>query len=223
MSIIVRDLSIAVPGRPGVISAKEYSRKLHGDSETSDIAVIAHPYGPLGGSQSDPVVTHLARHFAQRNTRAFTFDFSSPTSFTGRKECAQYLAVVLHALNSIGKVKTLFCCGYSYGTLCLPSQRSVMDSIGHEQRMNYILVSPLLAPVSTFLTFSLSDPYKHVIERPHLAIWGEHDNFTSSKRLKKAWQHDGIMVPAADHFWRQAECLSILTTHIDRFIDNATP
>lgn len=181
------------------------------------IAVVAHPYGPLGGTQDDSVVRYIATLLQTLDIAVLTFDFTRPTSWTGMSERMQYIEVVAYATGRFSSAQMVYCCGYSYGTLCLPSEEEVFEHSKRRMHTSYIAISPLLWPISTALTMSLADRYKHVRTARHLAIWGANDTFTSSKRLQKAW-NSGITVPNTDHFWRDTDSLESLKSSVMSFI-----
>lgn len=197
----------------GVLNGRLY----RGTDDSGTIAVVAHPYGPLGGSQQDPVVIQVAKTLQALNANVLTFDFVAPTSWTGKREQAQYLEVVGYALHRFPAATDVCCCGYSYGTLCLPSSEEIFSRCERRVEIVYIVISPLLWPVSTFLTMSRQDRYKHIRASTNLAIWGVNDNFTSSGRLKKIWTN-GHVIPDADHFWLTKSSSQSLTSVITAFV-----
>lgn len=191
-------------------------------SSCSSVAIVAHPYGPLGGSQNDPVVVALAQTLAKSGFLAITFNFGSPTSWRGLKERADYLTVLKFAIDKVLDIKKVVCCGYSYGTLCLPSLTEIR-SLYVSAIVGYVLISPLLPPVSTLLTLSTKDAYAHIRESTEkedstcLAIFGDSDQFTSKKRLNRAWQGHGRVVPGADHFWQGRGQIQALVGYVHEY------
>jgi pimeloyl-ACP methyl ester carboxylesterase len=99
----------------------------------------------------------------------------------------------------------------------------------------YLLVSPLLPPVATLtaLPFSSQDNSQHMKKlatNPTLAVYGEEDGFTSSKKLN-AWgieisksnpRFQGIEVDCAGHFWREPGVAQELVEHIGNWISTLT-
>ncbi|ORY86314.1 Alpha/Beta hydrolase protein [Protomyces lactucae-debilis] len=219
-----------------IIPSYETSRVLQGRlysssadiSSCTGVAVVAHPYGPLGGSHDDPVVVALAQALTQSCFLAATFNFGSPTSWRCSRERADYLAVLKFALDKVSYIKQVVCCGYSYGTLCLPPLMEIRTLCASESVVGYILVSPLLPPVSTLLTLSTKDAYTHIRESAErenstcLAIFGDCDQFTSHKRLDRAWQGHGRTVPGADHFWRGRGQIQSLVEYVHEYTDALT-
>ena len=83
---------------------------------------------------------------------------------------------------------------------------------------SYLLISPLLPPLSIFAARSLhsgtmGDYEKHLVGNPTLVIYGDSDFFTSQRKLRR-WTEDlkarprslfqFCEVDGADHFWREA-------------------
>jgi len=94
------------------------------------IAIIAHPYGPLGGTLHDPVVQHIAAVLVSHGFITATFNFrgcghsKGRTSWTGKAETGDYAAVSAWTLNfavelhdgAADRVEMMMA-GYSYGAL----------------------------------------------------------------------------------------------------------
>lgn len=80
---------------------------------------------------------------------------------------------------------------------------------------HYLLISPLLPPISTFATFfsrRMPSSENKLVQHPTLAVYGDDDFFTSQKKLRR-WA-EGLKakpgsrfqfheVPRAGHFWRE--------------------
>jgi len=94
------------------------------------IAIIAHPYGPLGGTRHDPVVQHISAVLVAHGFIASTFNFrgcghsKGRTSWTGKAETGDYAAVAAWTLNFAAELQDsaiegveLMLAGYSYGAL----------------------------------------------------------------------------------------------------------
>lgn len=206
---------------PASVEGKTISGRFYVNSSTGSsksVAVIAHPYGRLGGTQDDHVVVATANLFRACEISALTFNFRSPSTFRGLVERDDYLAAVEHILKQARQADTIYLCGYSYGSLCLPTPEEIKNIVEIELKVHYIVLSPLLSPVSTLLTLSGKDRYEHVRNGSHLAIWGEKDTFTSSRRLKAAWPR-GIAIPDADHFWRSEQSMRRLRDSILAFLE----
>ncbi|PWN96700.1 hypothetical protein FA09DRAFT_82871 [Tilletiopsis washingtonensis] len=90
--------------RPGDVSSPEC------------VAVVSHPYGPLGGSQGDPTVVRLVRVFLDLGCRVLTYDArgvgasTGRTSWTARVEAHDFQAVVDYALSGQRGATTVYCC-----------------------------------------------------------------------------------------------------------------
>ena len=78
------------------------------------LAIVAHPYAPLGGSQDDPIVHLIVRQLLKHGYSAVTFDFrgagqsSANTSWTGRAERRDYESVVGISLLILVELNALF-------------------------------------------------------------------------------------------------------------------
>ncbi|KAK8064529.1 hypothetical protein PG994_007167 [Apiospora phragmitis] len=100
------------------------------------IAIVAHPYAPLGGSYDDPIVDVISSILVQAGFVVATFNFRGAsksggrTSWTSKPEQGDYMSVVgflayyAHYLNLPSRTfaeghtsscPTLLQCGYSYG------------------------------------------------------------------------------------------------------------
>lgn len=141
------------------------------------LAVIAHPYKLLGGSQNDPVVTSIARALTAAGDAcidAVTFDYTSTglTTAQSRRDFVQVLehylplgtiqsetAEIDHTGSGCGYGKLLLI-GYSYGTLCLPPL-DMLPIAARQLDVRCVLVSPLAWPVAFALSFSRGS-YDHV-------------------------------------------------------------
>lgn len=245
----------------------------------SGVAVLAHPYAPLGGNSSDPVVRLLAETFLHEGYIVGTFDFrgagrsAGRTSWTARPEVNDYMTfagfVIQYAKAFLGRnserdtnsdasasVNIVFG-GYSYGSLIarhIPDAQVIcnrfenssagsperdimtkarelaMEAAGIEPdalssartppsltlRTSYLLISPLLWPVSTALTMQFTTLFSkdrgNLLYHRTLAVFGGNDIFTSSKRLARwarqmaeassgnfTFEH----VHEAGHFWHE--------------------
>lgn len=93
------------------------------------LAIVAHPYAPLGGNYDDRVVLRVVALLLSLDWVVATFNFRGAvgvvgkTSWTGRAEVADYTSVVAWALAYVqslpggtGEVALLLA-GYSYGSL----------------------------------------------------------------------------------------------------------
>ncbi|KAK8103610.1 uncharacterized protein PG998_010643 [Apiospora kogelbergensis] len=116
------------------------------------IAIVAHPYAPLGGSYDDPIVNLVGSVLVQAGFLVATFNFRGAskkdgrTSWTSKPEQADYMSVVgflayyAHYLDTAAHTATeqhaslspiLLQCGYSYGatvTTKIPPLDSILAS-----------------------------------------------------------------------------------------------
>ncbi|KAI5858412.1 Alpha/Beta hydrolase protein [Tricharina praecox] len=94
------------------------------------IAIIAHPYGPLGGTCHDPVVQHICAVLVAHGFITSIFNFrgcghsKGRTSWTGKAETGDYAAVAAWTLDFAAELRNgapdgveLVLAGYSYGAL----------------------------------------------------------------------------------------------------------
>ena len=112
------------------------------------VAVIAHPYAPLGGSYDDHVVTSLAETALDAAFRVMTFNFrgargsNGKTSWTSNPEQADYTTIVgfllLYSLSlcsaCMGEDEAsldLVMAGYSYGSMI--ASRQLPGQTVHDQ------------------------------------------------------------------------------------------
>ncbi|CAK1354463.1 unnamed protein product [Cercospora beticola] len=76
------------------------------------IAIVAHPYAPLGGTYDDPVVLSLAECLLRESYITVTFNFrgagksAGKTSWTGRPEVDDYASVVGLAIYYLSNICT---------------------------------------------------------------------------------------------------------------------
>lgn len=106
---------------------------------TCSLAVVAHPYAPLGGCFDDPVVSAIVSALFNRGITVATFNFRGAghsqgrTSWSGRPEHLDYLTVAVLLIRFRAALKfassneegknmdpwplRLICAGYSYGSL----------------------------------------------------------------------------------------------------------
>jgi pimeloyl-ACP methyl ester carboxylesterase len=98
--------------------------------------------------------------------------------------------------------------------------------------VSYLLVSPLLPPVSVLISLPFgNNPINDINmrkfkEKPTFAIWGDNDIFTSSKKLR-SWAEElhqqnqnflWIEVQGASHFWQETGVFDRLTPKVGEFI-----
>ncbi|KAF7715766.1 Alpha/beta hydrolase fold-1 domain-containing protein [Penicillium ucsense] len=274
----------------------------HHSSFTIRGAIIAHPYAPLGGCYDDPVVTFMAMELLQAGCIVATFNFRGAggsegrTSWTGKPELGDYVAVYGFMLNYLHHLHTVLCVGprsgsseavhlilggYSFGSLIAShvpaldvmlnlfgtrgteTPQTAIHRIGDAARriadeclqylppakeypigpndgtdqsqpqastqISYLLVSPLLPPVSQLLTaftaltvnvggrasakvLPAGRPTDRLSAHRTLALFGDQDTFTSARKLRR-WVEDmsrisqsqfqDCEIDGAGHFWRE--------------------
>ncbi|KAK4705603.1 uncharacterized protein P7C70_g597, partial [Phenoliferia sp. Uapishka_3] len=196
----------------------------------TNLALIAHPYGRLGGSQHDPVVQALANRLIEDGWAVCTYDArgvgastGSPT-FTGTAEVEDYQAIVQRVLLPLlpdplppDSKPQLLLSGYSYGSLaassCLPP--ASYSTI----RTRHLLISyPLsyLWALTLWRSSTFASTLRNIVASDNadvMAIMGHEDQFTgieTFRKWKEALEKDGgvagrfrgVEVEGADHFWR---------------------
>ena len=183
----------------------DLSARVYRAPNATSLAIVAHPYGPLGGSQDDPVVTLLARTLQRQNVLTYTFNFSRfPWHTRHRRE---FKTLMTWCLSTHQQVERLFLCGYSYGTLCFPDPPPSVPT-------KHVVVSPVLG-WTTFLTQSFKDPYVGVKQRDALIVYGAHDQFSDSGKLDR--EFNGVQCDT-DHFWGSKAARDQLVTLLDDFV-----
>jgi hypothetical protein len=101
-------------------------------------------------------------------------------------------------------------------------------------KASYLLISPLLPPISSLTTLSLSffsdastkDYLQKLKSQPTLAIYGGHDIFTSAKKVR-TWCSEilqtnqnfrGVEISEASHFWTEKGVASKLGAAVKEWI-----
>ncbi|CEG71927.1 hypothetical protein RMATCC62417_07571 [Rhizopus microsporus] len=184
--------------------------------------IIAHPYGPLGGSMNNNVVMALKDYFLNQGYITICLNFrgcghsKGKTSWTGMPERDDYLSVIDAILDDqiqkeLPKVNRLILCGYSFGAMIANSIECTRVPC------SYLLISLCLGVTwalaitkSSFFKKHAPDQYKV------LCIYGSRDQFTGSHRYEswceKYSNTTCIKVPDADHFWFGYE--QVLIDHV---------
>ncbi|KAG2180098.1 hypothetical protein INT43_003886 [Umbelopsis isabellina] len=192
-----------------------------GDStEACPAIVIAHPYGPLGGSMANNVVQTLHRLFVSKNYVTASFNFrgaggsAGRTSWSGMPERQDYAAVVEYLTNNkdYPPISSIILCGYSFGSM-------IAGSIDPPSQIptRYLLISYPLGVMWALSSFRGRFYRERAMQKiqsasqptgsPILFLIGERDQFTGLNTFKK-WigdsENDVVkvhIVPDADHFW----------------------
>lgn len=119
----------------------------------------------------------------------------------------------------------------------IENEESALDGEGVPKvEVAYLLVSPLLPPISTFTAFPIGigalrphneENYTRLSASPTLAVFGNDDMFTSGKKLRK-WAQDISSLPMskfkyvevaeAGHFWRSHAVQNALRIAIQGWI-----
>ncbi|KAK4511063.1 uncharacterized protein ATC70_012273 [Mucor velutinosus] len=180
--------------------------------------VIAHPYGPLGGNMNNNVVIALQRYFRSKGYVTICMNFrgcgksKGRTSWTAMAEREDYMSVVDYALDDgalqeYPRINRLILCGYSFGAMIA----NTIDCASVP--CAYLLISIPLG-VMWALATTKAAYFKKPPHAKTLCIYGDHDQFTRSSRVKD-WCHDAVCIPDADHFWFNFE--SLLIEQVDQW------
>ncbi|KAJ3573036.1 hypothetical protein NPX13_g4844 [Xylaria arbuscula] len=157
-----------------------------GPSWTGHVAIVAHPYAPLGGCFDDPIVDVIAGTLTLLGYMVATFNFrgaapsTGRTSWTSRPEQADYVSVVgflayyAHHLYdsspttrcmSPQHLSTMLLAGYSYGALVmmnLPSLDAMLAYFAtpaiHTAEADIRLRALHLAKAQSFYSISPGSP-----------------------------------------------------------------
>ena len=123
-----------------------------------------------------------------------------------------------------------------------------LDDVAHEKgqvsmrialpETHYLLISPLLPPISLFATMfsSLRSDKSHdceanLVENPTLAIYGDNDFFTSQKKLRKWAEHNKTRpksqfkfheIAGAGHFWREDGVKHQMRTYVREWLQDTS-
>ncbi|PWN40684.1 hypothetical protein IE81DRAFT_348981 [Ceraceosorus guamensis] len=169
------------------------------------IAIIAHPYAPLGGSQRDATVQRVAQVFLQSGITTYTYDArgagasSGKTSWSGKAEILDFQTVADWALERQvladrectaakaeedgSKKVQVFAAGYSAGSLAASHYTAPQP---HETF--YLLVSyPLNVrwALSLFASTSHQEAVRKCVRGSGLLIQGDRDQFTRLSAYEK--------------------------------------
>lgn len=256
---VQKDVKLQLSRGGSSIEARIYTGKsISADRPTLRVAVVSHPYGPLGGSFDDPTVLLTVDTLLNTGYDIVgTFNFRRP-SWTLKSEIADFsnysLFLMLYGCllsNTTLQSIHLLAAGYSYGSLVASQAPSAagmfargtgdgdfvleqaraltIDQVGSptasaktadslladaDLSTSYLLISPLLSPTTNLVApFNRKASLVGRIDndretRPALAVFGNDDAFTSSRRLE-AWASDnGIeykVIKGAGHFWQTSK------------------
>lgn len=199
------------------------------------IAIIAHPYGSLGGNYNNNVVVSLERYFTTQRYVTICYNARGVSGSTGRgswdgeAECQDYQTIVdfcispgsssqsEEALNRFKNCRfnTIACVGYSYGSLAASSARlNVTD-----KTIYYVLISYPIGVLWALTRGRTSTFTRRLVEAgaesnaKGLVIFGNHDQFTGAARYE-TWtaeireqncRFEIKCLEDMDHFWAGSE------------------
>ncbi|KAI7868712.1 Alpha/Beta hydrolase protein [Spinellus fusiger] len=233
-------LSVFIPSRYDQVRIETKQSYSGPECLEAPAVIIAHPYGPLGGTMDNNVVSALHHYFDRKGYVVIRMNFRGSgrsegrTSWTGMAEREDYDSVVDYLLSSedyvhhYPKVSTLLFCGYSFGSMIASSLNS-RPSVP----CSYLLISfPLsvlwaLATVkSSYFKAQAVQLFQHYAtdeaEGHVLIVYGDRDQFTASQSYQ-TWLADHCkghvqaeIVQSADHFWSGYE--RQLVTRVDHWL-----
>ncbi|GAA5979138.1 hypothetical protein JCM10908_002817 [Rhodotorula pacifica] len=212
----------------------------------SKAAIIAHPYGRLGGCKEDHVVVALAGMLASGGWTVLTYDARGSGSSTGsvswssRAEAKDYESMLREVLlpavlppAAAGDVKpqkvSLLLAGYSYGSLAASACPPPAETADVCYETSYLLVSYPLSVVWALCalqtSYFVSALDKHSQTHCVLAVNGDQDQFTAVEKFR-SWstgladsdRFQAVEITGADHFWRQRDKKAALLSAIHNWI-----
>ncbi|KAE8268092.1 hypothetical protein A4X09_0g4251 [Tilletia walkeri] len=238
--------SVFVPVSDSVqLEARIYnpSTSLAGSPAPRGLAIVAHPYGSLGGCFDDHVVCALAEVLlVKRQFQVVTFNSrgvgqsTGRASWTGASESDDYQHVLDWSMcnfeeqHSSVRGASIVLCGYSAGSLyCSTSKAkaSGSPSTWSTRPPLYVLVSyprGVLWVLSLFQSARYNKALNNLLVEGQagvLLVYGTKDDFTSRKTYE-SWigplQSSQLSVEAiedADHFWRTRASLKKLVDCVE--------
>ncbi|GAA5863431.1 hypothetical protein JCM1840_007525 [Sporobolomyces johnsonii] len=183
-------------------------------SNLRQAALIAHPYGRLGGSRHDHVVVALARMLAEEGWLVCRHDArgagnsTGSGSWTGAPEAEDYQRILHNVLlpllspssasSAAASVESapptiydLLLCGYSFGSLAASACPAPPPTSAASFRTRYLLVSyPLsvLWALCSFRSSTFTTALRTMIQKGEhrtLAIFGDGDQFSSVGKFRR--------------------------------------
>lgn len=175
-------------------------------------ALLAHPYGRLGGSSRDPVIRRLAFHLASLNWMVVLFDARGIGSSTGRAswtslpEARDFQAILDQLLKPLilraisrslesragSKDWTLLRGGYSHGALVASASTPILlPADAPKLKTPLLLISYPVSYIWALTSFNTSHFEKALeaqlteSDEEILIIYSDSDQFTSQKAYRK--------------------------------------
>ncbi|KAI8800713.1 Alpha/Beta hydrolase protein [Cladochytrium replicatum] len=204
------------------------ARIAKGTTNPDICVIVAHPYGPLGGSMYNNVVESVCELFSEFGFSTARFNFrgvgrsSGRTSFRGFAERDDVLAVYRHLMaNESFKPTKIILCGYSYGSMCTSAVAcEIPEAIA-------IIAISYPCAVSWFLTMWNTSAFVSGINAcqniPKLFVIGDSDTFSSVRSFETFVSgindpKTTVVVPGVDHFWFGQE--EVLVEEVRRWMSS---
>ncbi|EEB09459.1 protein disulfide isomerase [Schizosaccharomyces japonicus yFS275] len=164
----------------------------------SKIAVLAHPYGPLGGNRNDPCIVSMADSLRECGFHVITFDFKNANDsslsawlrpLSGPRDVRHFQSVLQRAIDDVlaeGKlVEHVVLGGFSYGAR-VSMQVQLPEAISKDTIVQYVLLNPFCGFLSSFVMCSFVDSTASVREESDvLLVWSKKDEFTGENSFHK--------------------------------------
>ncbi|SNX81392.1 uncharacterized protein MEPE_00097 [Melanopsichium pennsylvanicum] len=195
-------------------------------SSCRGLAIIAHPFGRLGGSLDDPIVTHLASlllthayvRVVRFNSRGVGKSGGS-ASWTGRSECSDFQEIVSKCVDNFcldfphTTAAQLIIAGYSAGSLYASTVRvppAIYDlrQFRGGNRPRYILLS-FPAGVTWALSFFTTKSYTNAFNKllastttpggNNRTVLDEREVKAASRVAESTPSNDGAAQPVSSH------------------------
>lgn len=199
---------------------------LGSSSSCRGLAIIAHPFGRLGGSLDDPLVTHLASlllthahlRVVRFNSRGVGKSGGSP-SWTGKSECSDFQEIVARCIDNFcldfpdSTAAQLAVAGYSAGSLYastvkVPSAVYDLRQFRGAKKPRYILLSfpaGVTWALSFFTTRTYTNALKSLLTSTTLpggntgTVVDEGEARAAARSVESSPTNDGAAQPTASH------------------------
>ncbi|KAG0149270.1 hypothetical protein CROQUDRAFT_653843 [Cronartium quercuum f. sp. fusiforme G11] len=182
------------------------------DASITQFALLAHPYGRLGGSSRDPVITCLASYLVDRNWMVVLFDARGVGNSTGRTswttvpETEDFQAILDQLLKPIilrstlqsagsassTKTLTLLRAGYSHGALVASASTPIILPDSAPKLQTPLLLISYPVSYIWFLTSFHASRFQAAFQTQLtstaykvLFVYGDKDQFTHQKAYRR--------------------------------------
>jgi alpha/beta superfamily hydrolase len=196
------------------------------------VAVLLHPYPPLGGNKDNHIITNTSSILAKHGISSLLLNLRGTgksqgrTSWTGSTECDDVAHVckwLYEEMEKLGWKETkLLLAGYSYGSAIATNIAGDVGNLAGLISISY--PSQVLWALTAFQQQSFFENLESIPQGiPKLFLIGDRDNFSS----KKNWKEFLADVPdpklltvleGVDHFYTSQSHVQILMQHIDDWL-----